>query len=277
MEHSAYTVDTLELKEKPVRYLSLNREAAMTVILIHGFPERGRIFERQIKDLSPNYHLIVPDLPCSGDSPYNPLLSRIEDFSAIIKSIMDTEKRKKAVIIGHSMGGYIALAFASRYPELVAGLGLLHSTAYSDSPEKKANRLKAIQTMEKYGGAAFLKSMIPALFGSNFKMHHPEIIQGLIQQGAQFDTRALQQYYQIMHDRTDKTELFKTLSIPYLFISGTQDQAAPKDDLLKQCSTADVALIAILDGAGHMGFMEQPDEVRQHLINFLSLIKTVQN
>jgi pimeloyl-ACP methyl ester carboxylesterase len=274
MEPSVYT---LPLKGKPVRYLSLNREAAMTVILLHGFPESGRIFDAQIKALAQDYHLIVPDLPGSGNSDYNPQLTSIEDFAEIIKQIIDTEKKSQVVLIGHSMGGYIALGFAAKYPAFIAGLGLLHSTAYADSPEKKVNRIKAIQTMEQYGGPSFLKSMIPALFGSSFKSRHPEIIQNLIEQGARFDTRALQQYYQIMHDRTDRTELFKSLSVPYLFISGTQDQAAPKEDLIHQCSMADVALIAIIQDAGHMGFIEQPDEVNLQLTHFLLLVKTVQS
>jgi len=269
--------NTTQFKGKTIQYLSMNEGAAMCVILIHGFPERGHIFENQLAALASAYHVIVPDLPGSGASPYNPLLCSMDDFAEAIKTILDRENIQKAILIGHSMGGYIALSFADKFPASIYALGLLHSTAFADSPEKKANRLKAIKTMEQYGGPAFLKSMIPALFGTAFKAKNQAFIDYLIDQGQAFETSALQQYYQIMHDRTDKTALFNTLHIPYLFISGTEDQAAPKEDLIRQSSLPDTALIGIIPEVGHMGFIEKPDEVNRQLINFLQLTHTLQN
>lgn len=249
-----------------------SKSAAAQLMLVHGFPERGHIFQRQIAALADHFTLLIPDLPGSGNSPYNALLSTTSDFADGLLAALDAEQIDKIVLIGHSMGGYIALAFAQKYPERLSGLGLLHSTAYSDSDEKKANRLKAIQTMEKYGGPAFLKPMIPTLFGQAFKAKHPEFIRDMIESGNNFETRALQQYYQMMHDRKDKTAVIAQLRKPILFISGTEDKAAPAADLMTQASLVDKAMIEILDGAGHMGFIEKSDQVNAIIKDFLAMV-----
>ena len=247
----------------------------LTLMLVHGFPERGSIFQKQLDALSPYYTLLIPDLPGSGESPYNPVLESTADFADSLAAIIKEEQIDKLVITGHSMGGYIALAFAERYPKMLLGLGLLHSTAYADSEQKKVNRIKAIHTMEHYGGYAFLKTMVPTLFGSVFKSAHPQVIQELIEAGSHFETKALQQYYQMMHDRTDKTAVLINLPIPFLFISGTEDQAAPAADLINQSSLPTTAVIEILKHTGHMGFLEHPDQVNNLLIHFLQLVQNL--
>ncbi|UAY54423.1 alpha/beta fold hydrolase [Arachidicoccus terrestris] len=275
---------TIHYRGQDIRYVLLqptrpsnsgSDRADLTLMLVHGFPERGGIFQEQLDALSAYYTLLVPDLPGSGGSPYNPVLESTADFADSLAAIIKEEQIDKLVIIGHSMGGYIALAFAERYPEIILGLGLLHSTAYADSEQKKVNRIKAIHTMEQYGGAAFLKTMIPTLFGPVFKSAHPQVIQELIEAGSHFETRTLQQYYQMMHDRTDKTALLMHLSIPFLFISGTEDKAAPAIDLIRQSSLPQTAMIEILEQAGHMGFLECPGQVNKILTHFLQLVQNV--
>ena len=268
---------TINFKERDIHYTYLQPQqdnhasAHTTLMLIHGFPESGSIFQHQITALCPYYAILVPDLPGSGDSPFNPSLHSVGDYAAGLRHIIEAEQIEKLVIIGHSMGGYIALAFAENDSDKLLGLGLLHSTAFADSAEKKANRLKAIQTMARYGGPAFLRSMIPALFGAAFKAVHPEQIQALIAAGSTFETEALQQYYQIMHDRTDKTALLERLNIPILLVSGTEDQAAPAADLILQSTLPAIAQIEVLDQSGHMGFLEKPDKVSRILKDFLTL------
>lgn len=244
----------------------------LTLMLVHGFPERGSIFEKQIAALSEDFTLLIPDLPGSGNSAYNSALMSTADFADGLAAVIRAEQIDKLTVIGHSMGGYIALAYGEKYPQHIQGLGLLHSTAYQDNEEKKANRIKAIQTMERHGGATFLRSLIPALFGAAFKKAHPEMIQQMIQAGQHFDTRALQQYYQIMHDRTDKTSLLTSLPIPFLLISGTEDKAAPAEDLIRQSSLPATAMINILEDSGHMGFLEKADQVNDIIRRFMELV-----
>src|SRR3979409_2265854 len=107
-------------------------------MLVHGFAEDHKIWELQVDYLKKDFLLIVPDLPGSGRSVFNPQLSTIDDYADVIKFILDEEGISACTIIGHSMGGYITLAFAKKYPDQLNAFGLFHSTTYADSEEKKA-------------------------------------------------------------------------------------------------------------------------------------------
>src|SRR5690606_13602727 len=125
------------------------------VMLVHGFGEDSDVWRHQAAVLQENYTLIVPDLPGSGLSAFNPALKTMDDYAACLKAILDKEGIEKSALIGHSMGGYVTLAFAERYNSLLNGIGLVHSTAYPDSQEKIAVRRKSIAFMEKNGVEPF--------------------------------------------------------------------------------------------------------------------------
>ncbi|MBK7375227.1 MAG: alpha/beta fold hydrolase [Chitinophagaceae bacterium] len=110
---------------------------------------------------------MVPDLPGSGKSGVISSQSAVgmEEYAEIIKAILVEEKIEKSTMLGHSLGGYITLAFAEKYPGMLNSFGLVHSTAFADSEEKKAARLKSIEFIKKYGAYDFLRTTIPGLSG----------------------------------------------------------------------------------------------------------------
>jgi pimeloyl-ACP methyl ester carboxylesterase len=240
------------------------------VVLVHGFPEDGTVFHEQYDFLQKNHTVIVPDLPGSGKSAYNPTLQSVEDFAEIIKLILQEENIEKCFLLGHSMGGYISLTFARKYPERLLGLGLIHSTAYPDSEEKKENRRRSIEIMEQYGSANFLKTTIGGLFCDEFRENNPSVVEALIKRGKSFETKALQQYYTIMMNRTDSSDVLKNISIPVLFIIGENDKAVPLQDILPQIPLPKKTFVTRLSNAAHMGFLEEPDKVNQAIEDFLS-------
>jgi pimeloyl-ACP methyl ester carboxylesterase len=119
------------------------------VVLLHGFGVDSAAWNAQINYLQENYRVIAPDLPGIGVSEFTSDVS-MEGVAAIVKEILDAEEIEQAAVIGHSLGGYIALAFAEKYPELLSGLGLFHSTAVADNEEKKASRKKGIAFTDKH-------------------------------------------------------------------------------------------------------------------------------
>ena len=154
------------------------------VVLLHGFGEDGNVWKFQEAFLTPYFRLIIPDLPGSGRSPFLPMdgippEDIISGYADIIKKIAEKEAVRHCVLLGHSMGGYIALAFAAKYEDMLAGLGLVHSTAYADSGEKKEARSKGIAFIQKHGAQEFLKQSVPNLFGDDFKAARPEAVQEL--------------------------------------------------------------------------------------------------
>ncbi|MDE3235143.1 MAG: alpha/beta hydrolase [Bacteroidota bacterium] len=240
------------------------------VVFIHGFGEAGTIWDEQINFLATHCQLIVPDIPGSGKSPYHPTLESIDDYAEVINTILTEEKIDRCIMLGHSMGGYITLAFAEYYPHKLSGFGLIHSTAFADSEEKKNNRLRGIAMMEEYGAYAFLRNTIPNLFSLAFKEAKPNKIESLIEQSRLFTKEACQQYYKAMMNRPDRTALLKNNPLPVLFVCGKEDVAAPLNDLLQQIHLPECSYIHIMDRVGHMGMWEATEKVNYFLLEFIS-------
>lgn len=173
------------------------------------------------------------------------------------------------VVIGHSMGGYIALAFAEKYPSYLNALGLFHSTAWADSEEKKATREKGIAFIEQHGAFEFLKTTIPNLFSQKTKEEKPGIPARLLDSLHNFSAASLVSYYRAMMQRPDRTFMLKKPSLPVLFVIGEQDNAVPMADSLQQCHLPEKSYIHILSESGHMGMLEEADKTNRLLSNFL--------
>lgn len=256
------------------------------VVLLHGFGEDSQIWDHQIEYLKEHCLLIVPDLPGSGKSGLLGLESKvlslrlteeetqnfisIQDYADCIHTLLTHEKISTCKMLGHSMGGYITLAFAKKYSDQLQAFGLVHSTAYADSDEKKKNRERGIALIEEYGPYSFLKTTIPNLFGAAFKEQHPEKVEELIIASKQFSKEALQQYYRAMMYRPDATDVLKSNRLPILFVIGTEDIAAPMNDMLQQSRLPLNPYIHVLQDIGHMGMWEATDLMNEYLLAFIN-------
>ena len=112
------------------------------LVLIHGFPNDSSAWDSIVPELARHYQVILPDLPGAGKSPIPDTELTMEYMAASIKEVLDKENISKAVLAGHSMGGYTAMQFAASYPEMIRGISLVHSLASADTEEKKENRKK---------------------------------------------------------------------------------------------------------------------------------------
>lgn len=249
----------------------------LPVILIHGFGEDGSIWQHQEAILAKYFRVIIPDIPGSGKSESlrfseAQTVKGIEQYADCIRAILDQEQIVQCTMLGHSMGGYITLAFAAHYPARLNGIGLVHSSAFSDNEEKREIRKKGIHFIEEYGAKKFLEQAIPNLFGIQYAADHPEQIQTLINTAGNFTNKALVQYYKSMMTRPDRSEMLKNLTIPVLFVIGEADKSVPLEDSLKQCHFPKKVLINILPGVAHMGMWEKADQVNDTMLKFLNYI-----
>lgn len=252
------------------------------VILIHGFAEDGDIWQNQIEFLKHHCYLIIPDLPGSGQSELISDMS-IEAMAEVIKEILSFElqnssppevpEREETQLgmgtVGHSMGGYISLALAKKYPELLSSIALVHSSAFADSDEKKANRLKSIEFVKKNGAFEFLKAVITDLFTEIWATNNPAVIDRQIEKSKGFTNEAIIAYYQAMINRTDKTHVLKNFNKPIMFIIGEQDKAVPFEQSMQQCYLPDQSHIHILRNTAHMGMLEEADKVNKALLQLI--------
>lgn len=238
------------------------------VMLVHGFGEEAGIWDEIAAALEIQYRLIIPDLPGSGESELTGDMS-IEGMAESLFSILRTEKIDHCCIIGHSMGGYITLAFAEKYPDLLDGFGLFHSTAYADTTEKKDIRQKGIAFIREHGAFAFLKTATPNLFAPLTREKNPALIEKQITGLQRFTAAALIEYYEAMIRRPDRTGVLKNAQVPVLFIIGAYDQAVSPADSLAQSHLPDLSYIHLLKHAGHMGMLEETTECIRILESFL--------
>ncbi|MGZ5245624.1 MAG: alpha/beta fold hydrolase [Flavitalea sp.] len=241
------------------------------VMLVHGFGEDSRIWENQVSILSQKYQLIIPDIPGSGNSPLMKEGS-IENYARILKEVCDEEQISELVLVGHSMGGYISLAFAELFPGLLKGFCLFHSSAYADDEEKISTRRKGIEFIVKNGAAKFLAQAIPNLFSEDNRNKRSEIVQETIERYANFSEESLVQYYEAMIARPDRTKVLKTFKKPILIIAGKFDTAIPLEKCLEQAHLGSFSYIHICNNSGHMGMLEEPRDCNDALSKFLKEI-----
>ena len=251
---------------QPVFYNSTGK--GNPVIFLHGLAEDAAIWDLQSDFFSDVYHVIIPDLPGSGRS-FLPDHVSMESLAGAVKAILEAEGVEQAVVIGHSMGGYVMLAFAELYPQMVKALGLFHSTSWADGAEKKAARRRNIEFISKQGTLAFLKQAIPALFSPDTKKEHPEKIDALIEQYKDFNPQSLIAYTEAMLQRPGRSGLLGEAAYPVLFIIGKQDGILPLQQSLEQSHLPYTAYINVLENSGHMGMLEETDKSNKALKKFL--------
>lgn len=260
----------IELAGKNIFYQVIGK--GKPVMLVHGYGEAGEVWTNQVSFLKENYHLIVPDLPGSGQSDLIEDMS-MEALAEVLKAIVDKEVKPEGApisMIGHSMGGYISLAFLEKYSSYLSAFGLFHSTAFADTEEKKDTRKKSIEFIGKHGSAEYLKSAIPNLFSEQTNEQNPGLITEFIRSTNNFSDKSLVSYLEAMMKRPDRAGLLKTTQLPILFVLGDFDNTIPLADGLKLAQLPEKSYIHILHRSGHMGMLEEEENSNQILKKYLS-------
>jgi pimeloyl-ACP methyl ester carboxylesterase len=238
------------------------------LVLIHGFPESGTLWRNVQDALAEQYTLIIPDLPGSGETQLE-RSSSIAEMAEGINNIMIRENIDKAVIAGHSMGGYVAFAFADMFPGKVAGIVAIHSTPGADDEEKKILRQKSINLVQKGGKDVFLQSMVPNLFSDDFKQSHPGKVEEQINGAFKMSEAAVVNFYTAMMEREDLTNAMSRLSFPFLWIIGAKDNVLPYKNILSKSYVSDINFVTFYENCGHMSMIEAPEQLVADMKHFI--------
>lgn len=244
-------------KEQRVAYWTVG--SGPTLVLLHGFCEDSSMWWPFAQPLAEDYQLIGIDLCGFGksDVPEEP---QISELAAVLKAVLDELSLPKAALIGHSMGGYIALAFAEAYPDSLTGLGLFHSHPYADSRPKQVNRQKSMEFVESHGVRPFAVQLSKKLFGYSFSDDHPDAIAHFVKRASSYPPEAVIAAAKAMKNRVDRSAVLEQLACPVLFIVGKEDRAIPKRKSIQQLILADFAIIHLWPEIGHMGMQEAPKQ-----------------
>lgn len=245
----------------------------MPLVLLHGFCETKSVWKELVDELSENYLVIVPDMPGFGDNEEKVEGITMSKMAVYLKALLDELKIQECVLIGHSMGGYVSLEFAQKYPDMVMGLGLIHSTAYADTEERKQNRNKTIEFVEKNGVAPFIETFIPNLFAPSFKDDLKDEIDFATNVALTTPKQTIVEVTKALRDREDHTATLKEIACPVLFIFGKEDSILPLEQHLPITAMPNYSMVNVLGYTGHMAMLELPGETMYFISVFMDFIE----
>ena len=238
------------------------------LVLLHGFLESSNMWETILPLLTQENKVICIDLPGHGKSDFIAETHTMELMAEVVYSILDSLEIKHARFLGHSMGGYVSLAFAELFPDEVDTLVLLNSTTESDSEERKKNRDRAIRLIKK-DSRLFITMAINNLFYDKTKHLHAREIKQLKEEAFLFPVEGIIATIKGMRDRKGRTEILKNFKGTKFLIAGKEDTMIPKEvsKRISKNANTDVHFV----NSGHMTVNENSREMIKilHFIDFL--------
>ncbi|VXB39539.1 Alpha/beta hydrolase [Flavobacterium sp. 9AF] len=241
-----------------------------TVVLLHGFLENSKMWHNLVPVLLSKYRVVCIDLLGHGKTECIGYIHTMEDMADAVYHILHFLNLEKVVLIGHSMGGYVALAFAELYPEMMAGLVLMNSTAKEDSVERKANRDRAILAVKQNYKNAISMS-IANLFSEENRTKLKKEIDWAKNEALQTPLQGIIAAQEGMKARKDREVLWHTSLFPKMLLLGKKDPVLNYDENKLQVEGTNVQLVTFNDG--HMSHFENKIDLERNMLLFLDKLR----
>ncbi len=237
------------------------------IVLLHGFTESLKIWTGFATQLSKKYRVITIDLPGHGKSDCVGKVHTMDLLADVVFSVLKKLKVGKCLMVGHSMGGYVMLAFAEKYPEHLRGISLFHSHCFADTVAEQVNRSRtiAVVNQDKF---SYVAQFIPSLFPVEVHKKFSKQIELMIRRAAKMEREGVVAALEGMKIRKDQSELLKSTPLPVMFILGQKDSRAPIPRLWEMIAMPAVSETLMLRECGHMGYIEAPQETLNALTGF---------
>ena len=240
-----------------------------TVVLLHGYLENMLVWEEFIPLIYKDVRVVVLDIPGHGISEVKGEVHTMDYLADVVAGALDALQIEKAYIVGHSMGGYVALSVCERHPNRVAGVVLLHSTPNADSEEKRKNREREISLVKSGKKELLAKSAPEAGFAVDNRRRCQPYIEDLVEMVHLTEDEGIVALLGGMMERADQNEMLQKCGVRQLFIMGKHDAYIPVEAAEEIIARNPQAEVAWLDDSGHMGFIEQPAECAKALLDFV--------
>lgn len=237
------------------------------IVLLHDFPFDHTIFLQTAEHLADSARVILPDLRGFGKSVAAVGEITMHEMALDVLELLDDLHIEKAILAGHSMGGYVSLVFCHEFQSRVAGLALIASHYSADTPERKQGRLINISKIQNGGSAEYLKDGMAPQLTKSLKLRQ-KIIDLMLKTPRASLIGALQG----MAERADATEWVKEFQIPVAVIAGDEDVILPIEKAADMVNQIPGSFLVKIPGAGHMLMLEAPDLTAKGLIRLLQKI-----
>jgi pimeloyl-ACP methyl ester carboxylesterase len=240
------------------------------LLFLHGFCESGEMWRHLADSLSTQYRVLCPDLPGFGASPITHPITCLEDVAEQLEVWIDAHQIKNPIVLGHSLGGYVALALLERMGDRIQAIGLLHSTAFADDLEKKEMRNRVLTFLKKHGAAKFVISFVPQLFPEHRREELADAMAHAIEDGQRSSLEGLLAYTVAMRDRKDRLAILEQFVGPKLLLAGTLDGAVKIESSRAQQGT--FTHYTELEGVGHLGMVEEKEKTLAVVEDFVRVV-----
>lgn len=238
------------------------------IVLLHGFLGSMQIWEHLLPALCKRYKVVMIDLPGHGLTENYGYVHKMDLMAEAVKAVMHELQLRRYVLIGHSMGGYVTMAFAEKYMDNLRGVVLFHSTALADTEEKKADRDKAIK-VAKRNKEKYLKESLKKLFlPANIKKH-PALLLKSTNIAHNTSVQGIVAAIEGMKQRKNTEVVLQFCHCPVMFIAGLHDLLLPLELHQHQFELPQEHQLLLLENSAHMGFYEEPEAVLKGLLPFL--------
>jgi pimeloyl-ACP methyl ester carboxylesterase len=260
-------LENLLYKNTQISYSDTGKGTA--IILLHGFLENKTMWDNYVSELSKKNRIITIDLLGHGKTESLGYVQTMEENADVVYGVLSKLRIRRAILVGHSMGGYVALAFAELYPEKVKGLVLLNSTSKEDSSERKKNRDRAIKAVKK-DYETFIRLSIANLFSEDNRERLAAAIEEVKNQALQTPLQGIVASLEGMKIRKDRAFILHTTTYPKLLILGKKDPVLNYEENLEQIKNTEVQLVTLPDG--HMSSIENQTELLTVFMEFFKKI-----
>jgi pimeloyl-ACP methyl ester carboxylesterase len=238
------------------------------IVFLHGFLGSMKIWENLLPTLIKRYKVVLIDLPGHGSTENFGYVHKMDLMAEAVKTVMHDLQLRRYVLIGHSMGGYVSMAFAEKYMDNLRGLVMFHSSAMADSEEKKKDRDKAIK-VAKRNTEKYLKESLKKLFLPGNIKKHPALLTQATQIANGTSTQGIVAAIEGMKQRKNTEVVLQFCNCPVLFIAGLNDLLLPIELHQHQFDLPPAHQLLLLEHSAHMGFYEEPEVVLKGLLPFL--------
>lgn len=254
---------TILYKNININYSDTGKGTA--VVLLHGFLENSSMWDVFVPEFSKKYRVVTVDLLGHADTGCLGYVHSMEDMADAVHAVLHELRVRKAIFAGHSMGGYVALAFAEMYPDMVKGIVLQNSTSRADSDERKTNRDRAIKAV-KQSYSNFIRMSIANLFSEDNRERLQNEIENVKREALQTPLQGVIAALEGMKTRKDREVILHFAPYPVLLLLGKKDPVLNYDESIEQIEGTNVKLITYADG--HMSHIENREQLQKDLLAF---------
>ena len=262
-----------KIKFKETEVVYSDHGEGRCVVLLHGYLERGEVWEGFTKQFPGGIRFIIPDLPGHGDSGCWGQVHSMDDLAEAVKAILDAEGIRRIFLAGHSMGGYVTMAFAHLFPEYLSAYALVHSTPFADTEEKRENRDREISLVLCGKKRQIVLVNIPKAFATDNRENMSGEIELLKNMAMGSPDEGMVALLNGMKERPDRSTILQDPGLPLLLIGGMKDNYIPVEVFEKLVALAPHARVLRLENSGHQGFMEETGHVVRAFTGFLESIE----